>query len=71
MMSIAITFIYGSVLPILFPIAMFKSISDYFLERYLVLFYYKEPPAYDETMTMNFIKCCRIIVMVAFAFSFW
>jgi len=69
--SVAITFMYGAVLPVLFPVFLVKCISDYFIERYLVVYYYREPPAYDETMTKNFISFCRFFIMVGLAMSFW
>ena len=62
---------YGAVLPVLFSIALVNFISVYVLERFLVIYYFKEPPAYDETMTMLCILCSRFIVLAGLALSFW
>lgn len=42
-----VTMMYGTALPILFPISLIAFCVLYTLERCLVFYYYKQPPAFD------------------------
>jgi hypothetical protein len=47
------SFMYGMLLPILFPIALFAFGNLYVNERILLAYYYQKPPIYDDEL----IKC--------------
>lgn len=42
-----VTMMYGTALPILFPISLLAFVILYTLERCLVFYYYKQPPVFD------------------------
>lgn len=46
-----VTLMYGTALPILYPIALWGFFVLYTLERLLVCYYYRQPPAFDDKMT--------------------
>ena len=50
MTQIYISFMYGMIMPILFPMTLFGIINMYFVERLLLAYYYKQPPKYDEKL---------------------
>jgi hypothetical protein len=62
---------YGTALPILYPIALFAFALLFVLERCLVFYYYKQPPVFDEKLTMNAIKMMLWAPFIYMAFSFW
>lgn len=71
LLSVAITFMYGNALPILYPIAAINLFIMSIMDHLLVIFYYKEPPSYDETMTLRCFLLCRWSAMIGLAISFW
>ena len=44
------TFMHGMALPILFPIALFGMINIFVSERFLLAYYYRQPPLYDNKL---------------------
>jgi len=53
LLTISITFIFGAAMPILFPIALIHFTVTTVSQRLLVIYYYKEPPSFDEKMTLR------------------
>ena len=45
---VMVAFTHGVALPMLFPIALFGLINNYFTERILLAYYYKQPPMLDN-----------------------
>jgi hypothetical protein len=66
-----VTLMYGTALPILFPIAMWSFFVLYTLERSLVCYYYKQPPAFDEKMTLTALKVLSWAPLVYMMLSYW
>lgn len=48
--------LYGTALPILYPIALLSMCVLYVAERAQVFYFYKQPPALDEKLTMSTLK---------------
>lgn len=66
-----VTLTYGTALPILYPIALWSFFVLYTLERMLVCYYYKQPPAFDEKMTTNALKMLLWAPIVYMMMSYW
>lgn len=69
-----ITFVclmYGTAMPILYLIALFAFLILYFSERLLVCYYYKQPPAFDEEMTMNTLNMLLWAPLIHMMFTYW
>lgn len=66
-----ITFMFGIVLPVLFPIALLSLIITYFAEKLSIVYYYKEPPSYDQKLNNTAIKILAWAPFLMFTFGFW
>lgn len=62
---------YGTALPILYPIVLWAFFVLYTLERLLVCYYYKQPPAFDEKMTMSALNMLMWAPIVYMMISYW
>jgi hypothetical protein len=62
---------YGTALPILYPIALLSFSILFVLERCLVCYYYIQPPIFDEKMTMNSLNMLLFAPIFYMAFSYW
>lgn len=71
MNTVFVCLMYGTALPILYPIALMSFVILYILERLLVFYYYKQPPVFDEKMTMNSISMMLWAPFFYMAFSYW
>ena len=56
LLVVFVTFMYGAILPILFPIAWLNIFSLYVCERLMIFYSYKKPPMYDDTLTKSVIR---------------
>lgn len=52
LLQIGVAFCYGTAMPPLYLIACLAFAILYVNERLLVCYYYREPPAFDEKMTV-------------------
>ncbi|CDW91100.1 UNKNOWN [Stylonychia lemnae] len=66
-----VCFVYGTALPILYPIALWGFFVLYTLERLLVCYYYKQPPALDDKLTNNSLRMLMWAPIVYMMFSYW
>jgi len=48
-----VTCMYGAGMPILFPIAAFNFFNQWMVERILVAYVVRQPPALDAKLTQN------------------
>jgi hypothetical protein len=63
--------LYGTALPILFPIALFSFSVLYVVEKCQVFYFYKQPPTFDEKMTMNTLRMLLWAPIIYMAMSYW
>jgi len=72
MMNIVfITMMYGTSMPIIFPVAVASYLVLYVVENYMMYYVYKLPPAYDEILNEAFIARMKRSPLVLLAFSYW
>lgn len=62
---------FGTALPILFPITLLAFCILYIIEKLSVFYYYKQPPMFDEKMTMNTLSMMMWASFYYMAFSYW
>ncbi len=62
---------YGSALPILYPIGLVAFIVLHMIERMQICYFYKQPPAFDELITMSSMRILAYAPLVCMAFSYW
>jgi len=58
LLHISCAFLYGTCMPVLYVVAFVAFIILFINERVLVCYYYREPPSFDEEITL---KTMRII----------
>jgi hypothetical protein len=62
---------YGTGLPILFPIAAFTYFNLYTIERLLVAYFVQLPPTFDDKMTKNAVSILRWAAILELFFGYW
>mmetsp|Transcript_6920 Transcript_6920/g.5166 ORF Transcript_6920/g.5166 Transcript_6920/m.5166 type:complete len:223 (-) Transcript_6920:562-1230(-) len=69
--TVFVTCMYGTAIPILYPVALLSFTILYLMERLLVFYYYKQPPAYDQQMTYTALNILRWAPFLMFAMGYW
>ena len=62
---------YGMLLPILFPIALFAFVNLYVNERLLLAYYYQQPPIYDDELIRSSITIMKGAPVLMFLMGYW
>ena len=71
LLQIGVAFMYGCTMPPLYAIACLAFVILYINERCLVCYYYREPPAFDEKMTMLTLDIIKWVPFIMLPMSFW
>ena len=71
LLQISVAFCYGCTMPPLYGIACFSFIILYINERCLVCYYYREPPAFDEKMTLLTLNLVKMVPFLMLPVAFW
>jgi IS4 transposase len=66
-----VTMMYGSGLPILFPIAFVSFVLIYVMDIYMLFRVYRVPPKFDSDLHLNQIVTMSNVVILFLAFSTW
>ena len=66
-----VTFMYGLALPLLFPIALISLVIVYIIEKLCIVYYYKEPPSYDEKLNVTAVKILSWAPMLMYWVGYW
>jgi hypothetical protein len=69
--TVFVTAMYGTALPILFPIGLMAFVILYVWERVLICYYYKQPPMFSEVMTRSAYKSLSYAPLVYIMMTFW
>lgn len=68
---IFVTMMYGTAMPILFPVAALSFLIIYVQEVYMLYYVYKAPPTYDEDLNKKVVKMILHAPPFLLAFGFW
>lgn len=71
LLQIGVAFSYGAGMPLLYFYAFLAYVILYVNERLLVCYYYREPPAFDEKMTMLCIDFSKYVPYIMLPMAFW
>ena len=66
-----VTMMYGAGLPILFPIAAAAIFVLYCMEKIMVNYSYRQPPAYDERLNNNVLAILTYAPLLFLSFGYW
>jgi hypothetical protein len=69
--SVFVTMMFGPAIPILFPIACAYFIVLLTMEGYMLRYYYKEIPAYDNKLNDQALKTLLFAPFVLYSFGYW
>lgn len=71
LVMIFITFMYGLLLPILFPICLFGLFNTLVMDKLLLTYYYRKPPAYDDSMHKESLNLLKLAPIFMFTIGYW
>lgn len=66
-----VTFTYGLGLPILFPLASLACLVLFIVEKFMIYYSYREPPAYDEKMNASVLGLLTWAPLLFLSFGYW
>lgn len=69
--TVCVTFWYGVAIPELFPIAAFTFFNYYIVDRFLITYYYRRPPIYDDKLNraaLGFMQAGPVMLLL---FGYW
>mmetsp|Transcript_8384 Transcript_8384/g.14013 ORF Transcript_8384/g.14013 Transcript_8384/m.14013 type:complete len:164 (+) Transcript_8384:2389-2880(+) len=66
-----ITMMFGTGMPILFPVAACSLMVIYLLEKGMLYYAYKCPPAYDEKLNNSVLSNLSFAPLFLFSFGYW
>lgn len=62
---------YGMMIPMLFPVALFAFINIYVNERLLLAYYYKQPPMYDMELHLVALRRIKLAPILMYLIGYW
>lgn len=71
LLNIGVAFFYGTAMPYLYATALLAFVVLYINERLLVCYYYREPPAFDEKMTLMTLELSKYVPLMMLPVAFW
>ena len=66
-----ISFTYGLVLPIMFPIALVAFINLYIVERYQFAYIYRRPPIMGNDLNEKALASMKWAPVIMLVFGYW
>lgn len=71
LLHIGCAFLYGTCMPVLYVVAFVAFIVLFINERVLVCYYYREPPSFDEEITLKAMSMIQWIPILCLPVVFW
>lgn len=71
MTATSIALVLGPCFPLLYPVTLLHLIVLYITERIVICYWFAEPPAFDERMTVESISIMRYTTLLMLFVSFW
>jgi hypothetical protein len=71
MNTVWVTFMYGTALPLLYPVAAITFFNLYVVDKLVVTYYYKEPPSYAEKLNRITLAWLKPAPFMIIFFGFW
>lgn len=66
-----VTFIHGVAFPVLWPITLFGIMNNFFTERVLLAYYYRQPPVFDNQLNLIALKIMKLAPLFGLCTSYW
>lgn len=71
LLHIGCAFLYGTCMPVLYIVAFIAFVVLFLNERVLVCYYYREPPSFDEEITLKAMGMIQWIPILCLPVVFW
>ena len=66
-----VTLMYGTGMPLMYPIALMTCITIYLVDRYCLLYLHPKPPEYDYKLNHNALSILTHAPLFGFGFGYW
>jgi hypothetical protein len=63
LLQFSVALLFGAGMPVLYFVALSGCVFQHIADRLLVCYFYREPPHYDESMTLVAIKALRVFAI--------
>lgn len=63
LLQFSVALLFGAGVPVLYIVALSGCVFQHIADRLLVCYFYREPPHYDESMTIVAIKALRVFAI--------
>jgi hypothetical protein len=71
MNTVCVTFMYGCCLPELWVIAALTFFLYYVFDKFLITYYYKKPPMYDDKLNKVSLELMEFAPILLCFFGYW
>lgn len=68
---VSLALVYGTAMPLVFPISVLGYLVYWFNERLLITYYYRQPPAYSVESTQSLLTILGWMPMISIPFVWW
>ena len=68
---IFVTLMYGTGMPLMYPIALLTCVVIYVVDRYCLLYLHPKPPEYDYQLNQNALNIMTHAPLFGFGFGYW
>ena len=69
--TVWVIFTYGVALPILYPVGLVCMVNTYISERIQLAYYFRQPPLYDNRLTLATVKSLQIAPIIMTCMGYW
>jgi hypothetical protein len=71
MTIVFVTMLFGTGMPVLFPIATMSFLLLYIVEKFMLYYGYREPPQFGEELNDQALKTMKYAPVLLLSFGFW
>lgn len=64
-------FLYGLAMPMMFPICLIAFVILYICEKFMVTYFYRKPPQFDNSLNTGAINAMKYAPLFFMAFGYW
>ena len=68
---IFLSFAYGLIYPIIFPITLLALLNIYFTNKIAIVYVYRAPPVYDDKITARALKMLKWSSLLSVFIGYW
>lgn len=69
--QVYVAFMFGLILPVLFPLTLVGILIKYFIERLTITYFYRQPPMYNKRLSQEAINILKFAPILMFLISYW